>query len=76
MIKALGYSDSQLKQQQDASEFQLTLNCSLEELLKNTAEEHIYRKLFYGEKENVIKCVNIDYESVQKESFTVLQLHL
>ena len=54
----------------------MTLNCSLEELLKNTAEENIYRKLFYGEKENVIKCINIDYESVQKESFTVLQLHL
>lgn len=42
----------------------------------NTSEDRIYKKLFFGEKESVIKCANIDYESVQKESFTVLQLHL
>ena len=62
--------------QQDASEFQLFLNSSLEEKLKGTPEEKVYRNLFTGEKENVIKCLNIDYESATKESFTVLQLHL
>ena len=45
-------------------------------MIKDTSEEHIYRKLFYGEKEQVIKCVNIDYESSKKESFFVLQLHM
>ena len=71
-MKAFGYSDAQLKVQQDASEFQLFLNSCLEEQLKGTAEERVYRKLFYGEKENVIKCINTDYESARKESFTVL----
>lgn len=48
----------------------------MEEQLKNTDEDRLYRTLFYGQKENVIKCVNIDYESARKESFTCLQLHL
>ena len=50
----------------------MTLNNILEEQLKGTNEESVYRSLFYGEKENVLKCINIDYESASKESFTVL----
>ena len=44
--------------------------------MKGTEEERVYQNLFYGEKESVLKCTNIDYESVKKESFTVLQLYL
>ena len=44
--------------------------------MKGTDEEKFYTRLFTGERENVIKCTNIDYESATKESFTVLQLHL
>ena len=32
--------------------------------------------MFYGEKENVIKCTNFNYESVTKEAFTNLSVHL
>ena len=54
----------------------MKLNNILEEQLKHTDEESVYQSLFYGEKENVLKCINIDYESASKETFTVLQLHL
>lgn len=72
LLKSFGYSDAQLKIQQDASEFQLYLNSILEEQLKGTEEERVYQRLFYGEKESVLKCTQIEYESVKKESFTVL----
>lgn len=40
--------------------------------MKGTREEKIFRSLFYGEKENVLKCLNIEHESTTKESFTSL----
>ena len=52
------------------------MNCCLEEQLKGTEEERLYQDLFFGEKESVLKCNNIDYESVQKESFTGLHIPL
>ena len=42
LLKAFGYTDSQLKIQQDASEFQLKMNNSLEESLKGTEEMALY----------------------------------
>lgn len=40
------------------------MNCCLEEQLKGTEEEKLYQDLFFGEKESVLKCNNIEYESV------------
>ena len=44
--------------------------------MKGTREEETFKHLFLGEKENVIKCVNIDHESISRESYTVLQVPL
>ena len=52
------------------------LNDQLEAQLKGTAEEALFTSLFYGEKENVIKCTDIEYESIRTETFAVLQVHL
>ena len=40
--------------------------------MRGTKEEQVYKHLFTGEKENVIKCVNLNHESKSKERFTVL----
>ena len=48
----------------------------LENTLKGTTSEKQFFHLFYGEKENVIKCTEISYESSTKESFTNLSVHL
>ena len=65
LLTSFGWSAQERNIQQDASEFQLFLNDNLEEQIKGTAEEPIFTGLFFGEKENVIKCVDIDYESVR-----------
>ena len=62
--------------QEDASEFQMYLNDYLEETIKGTSEEAQFKHLFFGEKENVIKCSHVNYESATKESFTNLSVHL
>lgn len=36
----------------------------------------MFKHLFFGEKENVIKCCNVSYESISKESFNNLSVHL
>jgi len=48
----------------------------LENNLKGSSLDEKYRRLFYGEKESVIKCCNINYESATKESFSNLSVHL
>lgn len=62
--------------QQDASEFQMLLNDYLEERIKGRAEDSLFRHLFYGQKENVIKCDHVKFESVTKETFANLSVHL
>ena len=44
--------------------------------MKGTEQDKVFRDLFYGEKESVLKCTNIDYESSTKESFSKLDIHL
>ena len=47
-----------------------------ERQLQDTELDIEFRSLFYGEKENVIKCNNIAYENASRESFTQLEVHL
>ena len=52
------------------------MNTCLEEQLKGKEEEKLYHSLFYGMKESVLKCTNIEYESAQKETFNLLHVPL
>jgi len=54
----------------------MLLNDYLESKIKGTVEEKLFKHLFYGEKENVIKCNSLKYESLTKETFTNLSVHL
>lgn len=44
--------------------------------MRDTPVSGTYSNLFEGESENVIQCVNVDYESSRKEKFNCLQLSL
>ncbi len=44
--------------------------------MRNTPVSGTYNKLFEGELENVIECININYESTRKETFNCLTLTL
>ena len=40
--------------------------------MENTEVQGTYAKLFEGKLQNVIKCINIDYESKRDEKFLTL----
>lgn len=74
LLQAFGWSKEQRNVQQDAGEFWLMLSDHLEDEMKETEVDGTMNKLFEGEIESVITCTNIQYESVQRELFTVLQV--
>lgn len=77
LLRALGFSDQERMEQQDTSEFQMYLYDYLEQTLRdNRPLDEKYRRLLYGEKESVIKCCNLKYESATKETFSNLSVHL
>jgi ubiquitin carboxyl-terminal hydrolase 7 len=44
--------------------------------MKNTHVSGTYKELFEGEYENVIQCLNVNFESARKETFNCLQLSM
>lgn len=44
--------------------------------MENTEVQGTYARLFEGKLQNVIKCINIDYESKREEKFLTLQLNV
>ncbi len=32
--------------------------------------------MFNGQRESVIKCTNVDYESINRETFSSIQIHM
>lgn len=48
----------------------------LEKAMRGTPQENEFDRLFNGHRESVIKCTEIDYESVKKETFTSIQIHM
>lgn len=65
-----------MNQQHDVNEFFLALSDTMERQMRNTPVSGTYNKLFEGELENVIECININYESTRKETFNCLTLTL
>jgi ubiquitin carboxyl-terminal hydrolase 7 len=58
------------------NEFFLVLSDTLEKQMEGTPVSGTYSSLFEGEFENVIKCLNVDYESSRQETFNCLQLSI
>ena len=60
--------------QHDVQEFSRVLLDDLENKMKGTEVEGTVERLFRGKLKNVLKCINVNYESVREESFYDLQL--
>jgi hypothetical protein len=56
------------------NEFFLVLSDNLEKQMLGTPVSGTYANLFEGAFENVVKCMNINYESSPLEKFNCLQL--
>lgn len=44
--------------------------------MMNTAVQGTYNRLFEGITQNVVKCVNVDFESTREEKFAMISLNV
>ena len=72
LLNAFGWNKREMNQQHDVNEFFLVLSDKLEKQMRNTPVSGTYSNLFEGEQENVISCLNVNYESTRKETFNCL----
>ena len=54
----------------------MKLSSELEKQMENTSVKGIFKELFEGELQNVIKCINVNYESINKGIFMDIQLNV
>jgi hypothetical protein len=62
--------------QQDAQELNRILCDRLEEQMKGSPMDGSIKRLFEGEMENYIECINVDYKSKRNETFYDIQLNI
>ncbi len=58
------------------NEFFLVLSDKLEKQMQGTEVSGTYANLFEGAIENVIQCIDVEYESSRREKFNCIQLSL
>eukprot|EP01054_Gregarina_sp_Poly1_P004590 Gregarina_sp_Poly_1__4589@NODE_245_length_10761_cov_123_252572_g215_i0_p1_GENE_NODE_245_length_10761_cov_123_252572_g215_i0NODE_245_length_10761_cov_123_252572_g215_i0_p1_ORF_typecomplete_len1510_score242_75UCH/PF00443_29/1_1e68UCH_1/PF13423_6/2_8e19USP7_C2/PF14533_6/0_0001_NODE_245_length_10761_cov_123_252572_g215_i044278956 len=76
LLVSFGWNSADLFTQHDAQELNRLLCDRLEEKMKGTVAEGSIKKLFGGELEVFIKCLDVPYESKRKEVFYDLQLDI
>eukprot|EP01053_Blabericola_migrator_P003052 Blabericola_migrator_1__3051@NODE_188_length_11708_cov_118_709303_g163_i0_p1_GENE_NODE_188_length_11708_cov_118_709303_g163_i0NODE_188_length_11708_cov_118_709303_g163_i0_p1_ORF_typecomplete_len1566_score301_13UCH/PF00443_29/5_9e68UCH_1/PF13423_6/8_1e19UCH_1/PF13423_6/1e04UCH_1/PF13423_6/2e03Arnt_C/PF18583_1/0_023_NODE_188_length_11708_cov_118_709303_g163_i043039000 len=76
LLTSFGWDSADLFMQHDAQELNRLLCDRLEEQMKSTPAEGSIKKLFGGELEVCIECLNVAYESKRSEIFYDLQLDI
>ncbi|SCL99607.1 ubiquitin carboxyl-terminal hydrolase, putative [Plasmodium chabaudi adami] len=74
LIRSFGWNASDVFTQQDTHELLKLLLDKVEEQMKGTVVEGSVKKMFEGEVETYIECIDIDYKSVRKETYEDIQL--
>lgn len=74
MTKSFGWDNTESFMQHDVQEFSRVLMDDLENKMKGSEVEGTVERLFRGKLRNVLKCTEVEYESVREESFYDLQL--
>jgi ubiquitin carboxyl-terminal hydrolase 7 len=74
MTKSFGWDSAESFMQHDVQEFSRVLMDDLENKMKGSEVEGTVERLFRGKLKNVLKCTQVDYESVREESFYDLQM--
>ena len=72
LLQAFGWTNNERNQQQDVNEFNCILSDQLEIQMQNTEVQGTYKSLFEGKLENVVKCINVEFESTKEEVFNTL----
>eukprot|EP00928_Gymnodinium_smaydae_P024753 TRINITY_DN1993_c1_g7_i1.p1 TRINITY_DN1993_c1_g7~~TRINITY_DN1993_c1_g7_i1.p1 ORF type:complete len:1641 (-),score=350.73 TRINITY_DN1993_c1_g7_i1:284-5206(-) len=76
LMRSFGWDTADAFMQHDAQELNRLLCDRLEEQMKGTAMDGAIKRLFEGEMENYIDCMDVDYRSVRSETFYDLQLNV
>lgn len=76
LTKALGWDAAYLREQQDVAESTRTIMDKLETAMTANGGKNPLREIFVGQINSVIKCINVPYESSNKEEFWDLQLNV
>lgn len=74
LTKSFGWDTADSFMQHDVQEFSRVLLDDLENKMKGSEVEGTVERLFRGKLKNVLRCTEVDYESVREESFYDLQL--
>ena len=74
MTKSFGWDTAESFMQHDVQEFSRVLMDDLENKMKGSEVEGTVERLFRGKLRNVLKCTEVNYESVREESFYDLQM--
>ncbi|CAE7645949.1 UBP12, partial [Symbiodinium pilosum] len=76
LMKSFGWDTMDAFTQHDAQELNRILCDRLEERMKNTPSDGSIKRLFEGEMENYIECIDVDYKSRRNETFYDIQLNI
>jgi len=76
LMKSFGWDQMDAFTQHDAQELNRILCDRLEEQMKGTSMDGSIKRLFEGEMENYIECIDVDYKSKRKETFYDIQLNI
>eukprot|EP00929_Paragymnodinium_shiwhaense_P086804 TRINITY_DN4722_c0_g1_i1.p1 TRINITY_DN4722_c0_g1~~TRINITY_DN4722_c0_g1_i1.p1 ORF type:complete len:1338 (-),score=356.76 TRINITY_DN4722_c0_g1_i1:238-4086(-) len=76
LMKSFGWDTVDAFTQHDAQELNRLLCDRLEEQMKGTNMDGSIKRLFEGEMENYIECIDVDYKSRRNETFYDLQLNI
>merc|ERR1719330_485384 len=76
LMKSFGWDNMDAFTQHDAQELNRILCDRLEEQMKGTSMDGSIKRLFEGEMENYIECIDVDYKSRRNETFYDIQLNI
>jgi ubiquitin carboxyl-terminal hydrolase 7 len=73
-FRSFGWESNESLTQHDAQELNRLLCDRLEEQMKGTLVEGAIERLFMGEFENYVQCIDVPYSSTRRETFYDLQV--
>lgn len=76
VMHSFGWKPTDMFTQQDTHELLKLLLDKVEEQTKGTVVEGCIKRMFEGEVETYIECIDIDYKSVRKETYEDIQLDI
>jgi ubiquitin carboxyl-terminal hydrolase 7 len=76
LTKSFGWETRHIFEQQDVQELSRKLMERMEEKMKGTDVENLLPRMFSGNQQTYVSCINVDYDSRRSEPFWDIQLNV